>query len=191
MGYRSGMPDDLAAHLATNLKQLRSARGLTQSQIARQAGLPRATWAHLETGSANPTLSVLSRAAMALRVSLEELLAGPSNLGRFYPAGSLPLRTPNRARIRRLLPDPIPGVDLERIELGVGVRFVGTPHTAGTREYLTCESGILELTVGGEVWKLAPGDVIVFRGDQRHSYHNPGEAASVGYSVVILAPHAP
>jgi transcriptional regulator with XRE-family HTH domain len=185
------MDHDIPGHLAANLKQLRVARGLTQSQIAQQAGIPRATWAHLETGSANPTLTVLTRAAMALRVSIEELLAGPRNVGRFYPAGSLPLRTPNRARIQRLLPDPIPGVELERIELATGIRFVGTPHTAGTREYLTCESGSIDLAVGGESWTLAPGDVIAFRGDQRHSYHNPGEATAVGYSVVSQAPPAP
>lgn len=185
------MSDPLPAHLAANLKQLRTARGLTQSQIAAQAGLPRATWAHLETGSANPTLSVLSRAAMALRVSLEELIAAPRAVGRFYPAGSLPQRTPGRAQVRQLLPDPIPGVALERIALPAGVRFVGTPHTTGTREYLTCESGRLVLTVGGEAWTLDPGDLIAFRGDQKHSYHNPEDAPAVGYSVVILAPHAP
>jgi len=29
--------------------------------------------------------------------------------------------------------------------------------------------------------------VVVFRGDQRHSYHNPGRSPAVGYSVVVLA----
>jgi hypothetical protein len=29
--------------------------------------------------------------------------------------------------------------------------------------------------------------VVSFRGDQRHSYHNPGDRTAVGYSVVILA----
>ena len=34
---------------------------------------------------------------------------------------------------------------------------------------------------------LSAGDVVVFRGDQRHSYHNPGRAPAIGYSVVVLA----
>jgi hypothetical protein len=29
---------------------------------------------------------------------------------------------------------------------------------------------------------------VVFRGDQRHSYRNPGARPAVGYSVVLLAP---
>jgi len=44
------------------------------------------------------------------------------------------------------------------------------------------------LAVGGEQWRLAPGDVMTFRGDQRHSYANPAARPAVGYSVVLLAP---
>lgn len=36
-------------------------------------------------------------------------------------------------------------------------------------------------------WRLAPGDVVVFKGDQRHSYANPGARTAAGYSVVVLA----
>jgi quercetin dioxygenase-like cupin family protein len=32
-----------------------------------------------------------------------------------------------------------------------------------------------------------PGDVLVFKGDQRHSYSNEGRDPAVGYSVVLLA----
>jgi hypothetical protein len=28
---------------------------------------------------------------------------------------------------------------------------------------------------------------VVFRGDQKHSYANPGERVAIGYSVVVLA----
>ena len=42
---------------AGNVKQLRQARGMTQQQVAKIAGLPRATWANLESGAANPRRS--------------------------------------------------------------------------------------------------------------------------------------
>jgi quercetin dioxygenase-like cupin family protein len=67
------------------------------------------------------------------------------------------------------------------------VTFTGVPHTPGTREYLTCERGQIAVVAGGERWELGPGDVVAFRGDQKHSYSNPGGAPAVGYSVVILA----
>src|SRR2546425_8251647 len=76
------------------------------------------------------------------------------------------------------------------LEFSPLARLTGIPHTPGTREYLTCESGRIELVVAGEKWLLQPGDVVSFRGDQRHSYANPARATAVGYSVVLLAPIA-
>jgi transcriptional regulator with XRE-family HTH domain len=178
----------IASELGRNLKQLRESRGLTQQQMAKLAGLPRATWSHLESGAANPTLSVLHKTAMALQVTVEELLSAPRAAGRFYPRGSLPVREKGAAQLRRLLPDPIPGMEIDRMELPAGVRISGTPHTPGTHEYLTCESGELVLHVGGKSYALSPGDVVAFRGDQRHGYENRGARVAVGYSVVVLAP---
>jgi transcriptional regulator with XRE-family HTH domain len=182
------MREDLPGDLGRNLRQLRDARGLTQAQMARLADLPRATWSHLESGAANPTLSVLRKVALALQVSLEELLSRPRASGRFYPRGSLPVRARGQATLRRLLPDPIPGMEADRIELAPRGRLPGMPHTPGTHEYLACESGELTLHVAGASWTLAPGDVVAFRGDQRHSYENHTARVAVGYSVVVLAP---
>ena len=77
---------------------------------------------------------------------------------------------------------------IDRMELPPRGRMTGVPHMPGTREYLTCETGEIVLAVAGEQWRLAPGDVMTFRGDQRHSYANPGARLAVGYSVVLLAP---
>jgi len=187
--YSVGMDmDSLAGHLAANVRQLRDGRRMTQQQMARLSGLPRATWSNLESGSANPTLAVLHRVADALQVSLEELLAAPRTASRFHPRGSLPQRTRSDVTVRQLLPDPIPGSEIGRMEFPPLARLTGIPHTPGTREYLTCESGRIELVVAGEKWLLEPGDVVSFRADQRHSYANPARTSAVGYSVVLLAP---
>src|SRR4030095_12014835 len=144
---------------------LREARGLTQDQISRIAEVPRPTWANLESGASNPTLSVLSRVAGALHVPLEELIAPPRAVVKHFKAGTLPSITRGKVRLRKLLPDTIAGLEIDRMELPPGAYMAGVPHTPGTREYLTCESGAVELSIGGESWELAPGDVLVFRGD--------------------------
>jgi transcriptional regulator with XRE-family HTH domain len=184
------MDADLPGHLASNVKLLRHARGYTQQQMAKLSGLPRATWANLESGAANPTLAVLHRVATALQVSLEELLAAPRTGSRMYPRGALPIRARGQVNVRQLLPDPIPGGEIGRMEFAPLARLTGVPHTPGTREYLTCESGRIALVVAGEEYVLEPGDVVSFRADQRHSYSNPTRGVSVGYSVVLLAPMA-
>jgi transcriptional regulator with XRE-family HTH domain len=184
----SSVTEDLAARLAANVRQLRQARGLTQQQMAKLSRLPRATWANLESGTANPTLAVLHGVAVALQVSLEELIAQPRADARSYPKGSLPSRTRGAVTVSSLLPDAVPGMLMERMLIPAGERLVGVPHTPGTREYLTCEVGVIELVASGDTFRVEPGDVVVFRGDQRHSYLNPGREPAVGYSVVMLEP---
>ncbi len=180
------MPLDLGTCLAQNLRHLRATRGMTQAQAATAASLPRATWAHLESGEANPTLQVIHHAAQALQVSIEELIAAPRAAVELFPAGTLPARARGAVTLRQLLPDPIPGMSLERIDLPPRSSFPGVPHTPGTKEYLACESGTIVLGVAGSKWTLGPGDVLAFLGDQRHSYTNPGAARAVGYSAVLL-----
>jgi len=175
-------------HLADNIKAIREARGLSQQQIAKAAGIPRATWTHLESGAGNPTLAVLIKVANALQIRVDELLAAPRTPARHLRADQLPVRRKGQVTVRRLLPESLPGLDLERRLLPPGARMAGVPHTPGTREYLTCERGTVELSVGGERYTLAEGDVVTFRGDQRHSYHNPGSATAIAYSVIAFAP---
>jgi transcriptional regulator with XRE-family HTH domain len=185
------MSEDAAANLGRNIAQLREARGLTQQKISAVAGIPRATWANLESGAANPTLAVLVKVAAALQVRLEELVEPPRRMGRLYPAATLPVRTRGAVTVRKLLPESIPGLEIERMELPPGAAMAGIPHTPGTREYLTCERGQVELSAGGGgQWLLEPGDVVVFRGDQKHGYRNPGTRPAVAYSVVAFAPVA-
>lgn len=178
----------VASNIAKNMKQLREARNFSQEQLAKLSGIPRPTWSNLESGDANPTVQVLLRVAMALQVSLDELVGSPREACQFFPAEKLAVRRRGDAFIRKLLPEGIPGVEFDRIELVPGSRMSGIPHRTGTREYLTCERGLIELAVTGERYRLNPGDVVVFRGDQKHSYANVGKDKAVGFSVVMLAP---
>lgn len=182
---------DLPSRLAANIRQLREGRGFTQQQMSKLAGLPRATWANLESGTGNPTLSVLHRVASALQVSIEELISSPRAACQLYRKGELPVRRQGMGEIRKLLPDSLAGMEIDRMTLPPGGRMPGVPHTPGTREYLTCEEGELTLMVAGERFELGPGDVVVFQGDQRHSYLNPGTRRAIGYSVVVIVSGVP
>lgn len=179
--------DDVATRLGRNMRVLREGRTLTQAQMAKVAGLPRATWANLESGAANPTLSVLDRVATAFQVTIEELIAAPRSEAHLYPKASLPTKLRGVVAIRKLLPDPIPGMEIDRLELPPHAKMTGIPHTPGTREYLTCETGAIILVASGEEYRLEAGDVVAFRGDQRHSYVNAGARPAIAYSVVVIA----
>ncbi len=180
----------LVENLAGNLRFVRQRRALTQGQLAKLCGVPRSTIANLETGASNPTLSVLARLSRALHLSLEELLSPPRARCQLFPKGSLPVHTRARgkAQVHKLLPHPIPGMEIDRMQVAPGARITGVPHRPGTHEYLCCEQGALTLMVSGERFDLEPGDVAAFPGDQAHSYHNRGGDTAIGFSVVTLAP---
>ncbi len=179
---------DAKSNLADNIRRLRAARQLSQQQLADLSGIPRPTWASLETGAANPTLSVLNKAASALNVSIEELIGPPRSEFEFSPADIVRQRKRQGATVRPLVPEAISGLEISRTELQPGGSMIGTPHKTGTREYLTCERGKVELVAAGQHHLLNEGDMLVFRGDQRHSYINPDKRRiSVSVSVVCFA----
>ncbi len=179
---------DINRNLADNIRRLREARKLSQQQIAKLSGIPRPTWASLETGTANPTLAVLNKAANALNISIEELVGPPRSEFKFIPAAKVRERKRQGAKVRPLIAESIAGLEITRTELEAGGRMIGVPHKQGTREYLTCERGQVELVAAGKHHLLNEGDMLVFRGDQRHSYINPDKRRiSVSVSVVCFA----
>jgi transcriptional regulator with XRE-family HTH domain len=179
---------EIKRNLANNIRRLRESRNQSQQQLANMSGIPRPTWASLETGSANPTLTVLSKAANALNVSIEELVGPARSEFQFISASKVRERRRQDARVRPLVAEAIPGIEITRTELSPGGRMIGVPHKEGTREYLTCERGKVELVAGGEHHLLNEGDMLVFRGDQRHSYINPDKRRkSISISVVCFA----
>ncbi len=186
-----GALESLTANLADNIRYIRERRNLTQSQLSKLCGVPRSTVGNIETGESNPTLSVLSRLAASLQLSLEELLTAPRVRCQLFPKGTLPTLKRGRGGkclVQKLFPHPIPGMEIDRLVLPGGERITGVPHRPGTHECLYCERGALSLWVSGEKFELGEGDVATFPGDQAHSYHNAGRRTAVGFCVVTLAP---
>jgi quercetin dioxygenase-like cupin family protein len=180
----------VSQHLSRNMFHLRQARNLSQGALASLAGLPRSTVTHIESGSGNPSLRNLIKIGDALRVSIEELLARPRtevHLTKSVDLSSV-TRSNGAARITQVLPNPISGMSIERVEIEAGGRVIGAPHVQSSKEYITVVSGGLEISVAGETHRLGPGDVIAFPGDQPHRYLNVGRRRVMFLSVVAVAP---
>ena len=179
---------DLAGRLAVNLGKFREERRMTQARLAALAGIPRSTIANFESGGGNPSLTNLAGLAAGLRISIEELLARPRTEVELIRAKDLPRseRGHGSVRLYRLLPDPLKGLQMEKMEILPGGFMRGVPHMRGAKEYLACLSGDIRVTVAGQDHSLRAGDLLAFPGDQPHVYHNPGRVASAAISVVAL-----
>ena len=63
-------------HVARELLRLRKQQGLSQTEVARRAGLKQPAVARLESGAVRPTLDTIQRVAHALGRELEIRLVG-------------------------------------------------------------------------------------------------------------------
>jgi len=63
-----------------NIRRIRISRGLSQENVASEAGISRTAYRSIEVGQAEPRVSNLQGIARALDVALPELLAEPSHL---------------------------------------------------------------------------------------------------------------
>jgi transcriptional regulator with XRE-family HTH domain len=181
------MADSVSENLAANVRRLREEHGLSQQRMADLSGVPRPTWANLESGGANPTVSVLTRVASALGVRVEELLSAPRAELRYFKAGDLGHKKRGKGRLSPLLPQGGRSLEFHRLEFGPDDLWAAAPHSPGTQEILTCELGRIEVSLGSESITLGPGDVAMFRADQRHSYKNLGRRTATAYSVVTVS----
>lgn len=186
--HNAYMTTKIVQNLGKNVEFLRKSRGLTQSKLAHSSGIPRTTLSYIESGQGNPSLNSLGALASSLGVSIEELLSSPrpSCLLVKNPDLKRQPRAKGQAEIITLLPDPLPGLQFERLSLNPSAVILGIPHSKGTREYFTCTQGRISVAVEGQAYTLETGDVLAFPGDQKHSYRNLETIESQGISIVVL-----
>jgi transcriptional regulator with XRE-family HTH domain len=178
---------EIGKNLAANLSALRRQKKLTQAQLSKLAGLPRTTITLFESGSANPSVVSLLRVGAALQVSIEELLARPRPACMLFKSKDIETKTREGIRIRHLLPDPLPGAEIDEMVMEAGKVYPGSPHLPGTKEYFTCLQGEVTVKVAGESFAVGEGDVLAFEGHHPHSYRNSGRGRARSLSVIVLA----
>jgi len=132
------MTAGIIQNLGKNLEFLRKSRGLTQGKLAKTSGIPRTTLSYIESGQGNPSLKILEVLASSLSVSIEELLSAPRPS--CLLAKDQELRRQSRVRgqaeVVTLLPDPIPGLQFERLNLNPSSLILGnTPFQGDKRVF--------------------------------------------------------
>jgi len=173
--------DDPSADLGPAVRRRRRGLGLTLQELADRSGVSRAMLSDVERGAKNPTIRVACQIAEALGCSVSDLLSGA-------PAAPEEGRiSVVRGRERRVLVDPVSGVERHLLSPGPGdgievVWYVvpagaetGTfpPHRSGTREHVVVVRGRIEGRIGGDVVGLGPGDAAAFPADVPHGFRNP------------------
>lgn len=184
------MMERTSANLAVNIKRFRERGGITQQELADLSGVPRPTIANLESGTANPTVSVLLRVGGSLGATLEELVAGAGPRATVHRQKALPERKRGGAIIRRLIPEGFRPGEFERVEIAPGGRLGVRAEQPGSREFIACEAGEFEVQLAGDAVHLGAGDVASVEADQPRDYANRGRKVAVAYRLVAASARA-
>jgi transcriptional regulator with XRE-family HTH domain len=184
-------PTDLAPIVGTNLRRLRTRRGLSLERLAQISGVSRAMLGQIELGQSAPTINVLWKIARALEVTFSALISARTQAGALVlrSAESKILTSKDRSfSSRALFPFDEPRrVEFYELRLAADSVEDADGHPPGTSENLVVTAGTVEIDVAGDTHRLEPGDSILFEADTPHAYRNVGRTEVVMYLVMTYA----
>lgn len=182
--------DEISRHVCQRIHALRQARGWSLDVLSQASGVSRSMLSQIERQQANPTLAVAARIAMALGLSMAELVEQAAPVRRIdvirADDRSTIFRADRNCSIRTLSPLPLEK-DVEFYEVRFHPEGVlrSAPHFEGTREFLTVQKGLIRLRSEDDTVELNRGDSASYRADVEHEIANAGKAEALVFLVVI------
>ena len=189
-GGEPGQPvgENLGLVVGHNIKRLRSRRNLSLEGLAKLSGVSRAMLGQVELGRSVPTINVVWKIAAAFEVPFSTLISTPDTkrIWTLAAKDSKILTSASEAfSSRALFPfNEAHRTEFYELKLKPGSIESADAHAPGTTENLVLVRGALEIEIGNEMRKLAPGDAILFQADQPHLYRNPSKAEALAYLVM-------
>ncbi|MEV8630736.1 XRE family transcriptional regulator [Streptosporangium sp. NPDC051023] len=168
--------------VGTRIRRLREERGVSLSELARRAGVGKATLSGLENGTRNPTLETLWAVTAELGVPLAVAL-GPA------PAapGTAIRGTAVTAVLLEVFEEENVTYELYRLTVPAGTAQTSPAHHEGVTEYITVFGGTLEAGPAGFPLLARPGEHIRWVSDVPHTYAAIGDQ-DVQASLLIRYP---
>ncbi len=149
------------ARLGTRLQDLRTGRGWTLDELARQAGLSKSYLSRIEDGERQPSLASLLSLTQAYGIALAALFAEPAEDDTHcavFRAGALPPQLGNGLTYTPLS-RPERAANMQPIRVTVPADREGDEmYRHDGEEWLFVLSGTLRLALADEVHTLRPGD---------------------------------
>ena len=185
---------DINHLIASRLRELREAQGLTLAALAERSGVSRSNISSIERGESSATATVLDRLSAALGVTLASLFdkatEAPSPVSRrdAQPEWTDPVSGYVRRNLSPLIWSPIQMVEV-RFPAGQRIAYETAARNTDVYQQIWIIEGQLELTLGETPWQLGPGDCLAMKLDQPVSFHNPGDKPVRYLVALVTQPH--
>jgi transcriptional regulator with XRE-family HTH domain len=186
--------DGFEKTVGERIRALRNKRALTLDQLAEASGVSRAMISRIERAEASPTAALLARLCSALGVSLSVFFAEEGGTpDPLVPRARQPVwRDPETGYLRRAVSPPGTGSGTDIVEVEfpprAHVRFPGRPTGRSQTQHVWVFEGVIELTVGEDVYRLEAGDCLYMNVGDVHAYRNPTDAPARYAVIIALGP---
>jgi transcriptional regulator with XRE-family HTH domain len=157
-----------ASRLAEGLRRLRTERGLTQTEVARMAGVSPSAISQAESGHRGLGLDTLLVLGDALGVGLDDLLGRSPDPGYVLARRD---RIPARRGMVALLDDPAAGLRAHLIFLGPG-ESGGPPVVHKGAELIMISAGVVQIQLLTESPVMRTGDALLVTRDAISGWRN-------------------
>jgi transcriptional regulator with XRE-family HTH domain len=154
------------------LRALRTARGLSLSELARRSGVGKGTLSELEGGTRNPTLETLYALTTALNRPLSAVLSDAPPPRAEQHEGAVSGSAVTAVLIERH-EDADAVTDVFRITIAAGATQESAAHVGGTTESLMILSGTAVVGVLDAPRSVGPGMSVCWPADTAHLYSAP------------------
>ena len=149
------------------IKALRRERKWNQTELAKRAGIGKATLSGVETGTRNPTLETLWAITAQLGVPIGAILDLP-------PEPQTMRGTAIEADLLEVFEDDSVTYELYRVRVPPGLTQTSPAHHEGVSEHITVFSGTLSAGPLDAPLTAGPGDHISWVSDVPHGYRAHG-----------------
>lgn len=161
--------------ISEGIKRLRTHHKLTQTDLAKLAGIPRATLANMEGANSNPSISSVVKVASALGVSVDDLITRRQSIHvTKVERKDMPVVHQDYGKFASTRTNPISTQNLQINDISMmpDCYSKGVPHPEGSHELFLCLEGTATVEVQGEKFEVEAGDLIYFHGHLPHCYGN-------------------
>ncbi|MBN2499171.1 MAG: helix-turn-helix transcriptional regulator [Anaerolineales bacterium] len=161
-------------NVGQTIRTLRNQQGFSLRDLSKRCGLSINAISKIERGENSPTVSSLHQLASALGLHIADFFRQQTNQYAVFVKASESTILRSDGITIESLGSGLPNQQLEPFKMIVAPHSgnVSEPVAHSGEEFIYCLAGRLEYFIGEEVFVLEPGDKLLFKATQPHSWCN-------------------
>ena len=184
---QSFMREAPSVDVATSLRELREARGISMRTLATRSGLSANALSMIERGKTSPSVSTLYKLADALGVSITAFFGEEGQRKKiiFLKSDERPHMGFTRGIFEGLGGSQFTGrIEPFMLTLESGASSGPQNIVHSGHEFVFCLRGKLEYYVDKQFFQLDSGDSLLFESRLRHRWKNPGSTVTTALIII-------